>query len=27
MGFRRTGERVLPDDLNQTREYGFERPV
>ncbi len=27
MGFRRTGERVLPDDPNQTREYGFERPV
>ncbi len=27
MGFQRTGERVLPDDLNQTREYGFERPV
>ena len=27
MGFRRTGERVLPDDVNQTREYGFERPV
>ena len=27
MGFQRTGERVLPDDLNHTREYGFERPV
>ena len=27
MGFQRTGERTLPDDLNQTREYGFERPV
>ena len=27
MGFRQAGERVLPDDLNQTREYGFERPV
>ncbi len=27
MGFQRTGERVLPDDANQTREYGFERPV
>lgn len=27
MGFRRTGERTLPDDLNQTREYGFERSV
>ena len=27
MGFERRGERTLPDDLNQTREYGFERPV
>jgi O-acetylserine/cysteine efflux transporter len=27
MGFRQSGERVLPDDLNQTREYRFERPV
>ena len=27
LGFRLMGERVLPDDLNQTREYGFERPV
>lgn len=27
MGFRRTGERVLPEDVNQTREYRFERPV
>ena len=27
MGFQQAGERVLPDDLNQTREYGFERPV
>ena len=27
MGFRRTGERALPGDVNQTREYGFERPV
>jgi O-acetylserine/cysteine efflux transporter len=27
MGFRQAGERVLPDDLNQTSEYGFERPV
>jgi GNAT superfamily N-acetyltransferase len=27
MGFRRTGERILPDDVNDTREYGFERPV
>jgi GNAT superfamily N-acetyltransferase len=27
MGFRQAGARVLPDDLNQTSEYGFERPV
>ena len=27
MGFARTGERVLPDDANDTREYRFERPV
>jgi len=27
MGFRQRGERTLPDDLNQTREYGFERSV
>ncbi len=27
LGFRRTGERVLPDDLNATREYSFEREV
>jgi GNAT superfamily N-acetyltransferase len=27
MGFARTGERTLPEDLNQTREYRFERPV
>jgi len=27
MGFRQTGERILPDDANQTREYRFERPV
>jgi GNAT superfamily N-acetyltransferase len=27
MGFRLTGERALPEDLNDTREYGFERPV
>ncbi len=27
MGFRRTGERVLPGDVNETREYGFERRV
>jgi GNAT superfamily N-acetyltransferase len=27
MGFRRMGERILPDDPNQTREYGFERTV
>src|SRR5262249_43954696 len=24
MGFRRTGERVLPEDVNDTREHGFE---
>jgi len=27
LGFRRTGERELPGDVNQTREYGFEREV
>lgn len=27
MGFRLTGERTLPEDLNDTREYGFERSV
>ena len=27
MGFAQRGERVLPDDVNATREYGFERPV
>ena len=27
MGFCQTGDRVLPDDLNDTREYGFERIV
>ncbi len=27
MGFERRGERTLPDDLNDTREYGFERSV
>jgi putative acetyltransferase len=27
MGFQQTGERVLPDDANQTREYGFERAL
>jgi GNAT superfamily N-acetyltransferase len=27
MGFRRTGERVLPEDVNDTREHGFERMV
>jgi GNAT superfamily N-acetyltransferase len=27
MGFTRTGERTLPDDPNDTREYRFERPV
>lgn len=26
-GFRRTGERTLPEDLNDTREYRFEREV
>ena len=26
-GFRRTGERSLPGDINETREYGFEREV
>ena len=26
-GFRRSGERVLPEDINQTREYHFERAV
>jgi putative acetyltransferase len=26
-GFRRTGERVLPEDVNLTREYHFEREV
>jgi putative acetyltransferase len=27
MGFQRTGERVLPNDTNQTREYRYERQV
>ena len=27
MGFEQTGERVLPDDPNQTREYRFERSM
>ena len=27
MRFRQTGERTLPDDVNQTREYLFERRV
>jgi N-acetylglutamate synthase-like GNAT family acetyltransferase len=27
MGFAQSGERVLPNDVNQTREYRFERPV
>jgi hypothetical protein len=27
MGFMPTGERELPDDVNDTREYGFERTV
>ena len=26
-GFRQTGERSLPGDVNDTREYGFEREV
>jgi putative acetyltransferase len=26
-GFRQSGERALPEDLNQTREYHFERTV
>jgi putative acetyltransferase len=26
-GFRQTGERVLPQDVNQSREYHFERDV
>jgi GNAT superfamily N-acetyltransferase len=26
-GFRQVGERELPDDVNQTREYRFERAV
>jgi putative acetyltransferase len=27
MGFTQAGERTLPDDVNNTREYGFTRPV
>jgi GNAT superfamily N-acetyltransferase len=27
MGFTKTGERTLPDDPNDTREFGYERPV
>ena len=27
MGFTQAGERALPDDVNNTREYGFTRPV
>lgn len=27
MGFARTGERTLPGDINQTREYRYERAV
>ena len=27
MGFTQTGERELPDDPNDTREFGYERPV
>jgi GNAT superfamily N-acetyltransferase len=26
-GFRQTGERELPEDINQSREYSFERAV
>ena len=26
-GFRQTGERVLPEDVNHTREYHFERQI
>ena len=27
LGFTQTGERTLPDDINDTREYRFDRPV
>ncbi len=27
MGFTKTGERDIPDDPNDTREFGYERPV
>jgi GNAT superfamily N-acetyltransferase len=27
MSFEQSGERTLPDDINRTREYRFERPV
>ena len=27
MGFTQTCEREVPDDPNQTREFGYERPV
>lgn len=27
MGFARTGERTIPDDVNDTREFRYERPV
>jgi RimJ/RimL family protein N-acetyltransferase len=27
LGFIRTGEREIPDDPNDTREFGYERPV
>jgi GNAT superfamily N-acetyltransferase len=27
MGFKKTGERDIPDDPNDTREFGYERPV
>jgi hypothetical protein len=27
MGFKKTGERDVPDDPNDTREFGYERSV
>jgi hypothetical protein len=27
LGFHRTGERELPGDVNDTREFRYERPV
>lgn len=27
MGFAQTGERTIPDDVNDTREFRYERPV